>query len=79
MKPNVIKKWRKSVSVIERDDGTFAICRWYPDPDNERGRWRQVLYFNTAEDLDEFIDAMDEAHCLITGQDLNKVKDEVAA
>lgn len=69
----VIKKWRKAVSLVQRRDGTYAICRYYP----KEGRWREVLYFNDAESIDEFLDAMDEAHCIITGKDLNK--DEEAA
>jgi hypothetical protein len=72
----VIKKWRKAISLVERPDGTLAICRYHP----KKGKWLTALYFTTEEDFDDFITFLDEAYNEVSGANADsEPSDEAAA
>lgn len=53
--PGVLAKWRGAVSVKLKDNDSMSLHRF----DKQQARWKQLLYFRTDEDFDEFVDFLD--------------------
>jgi len=53
----ILSKWRNAVSILMNEEtGEITVNRFI----KKEERWKQILYFRTQEDFDDFIDWLDE-------------------